>query len=107
MDKKKVIIAVVIISVLLLVWYLMTKKTTPVIDNISQPDSKFPLKRGSQGPEVEKLQKFLFRNIGGDINKVLGPTGVDGKFGSFTEDSVIKVFGKPEVSEELYNSKIK
>jgi hypothetical protein len=81
------------------------------VDNLPKGDNKepnrFPLKRGSVGPEVEKLQKFLYRNIGGDINKVLGPTGVDGIFGKYTEDATKRVLGTIEVSEEVYNSKIK
>lgn len=107
MDKKKIIILIVIIAVALLIWYFMTKKNVIVIDNIKQPDSKFPLKRGSEGPEVEKLQKYLYRNIGGDINKVLGPTGIDGKFGQFTESATKKVFGDIVVTEEVFNSKVK
>jgi len=88
----------------------------------SKPSKKFPLKKGSEGKEVIALQKFLKDEGLGWLLGTFGKNkdGVDGKFGSMTEQAV-KNQQSPytnfktmypdskygEVSEKYYNMFIK
>lgn len=60
------------------------------------PVSPFPLKMGSRGPEVFKLQAWLLRNE--------GAIKVDGVWGPETESKVRQSLKTSSVSEEKYKS---
>jgi len=60
------------------------------------PDTRFPLKFGTCGSNVKKLQAYL--------NKKGHVLDVDGKFGPKTESAVLKVFGVKTVSQEKFKT---
>ena len=59
---------------------------------------EFPLRLGSKGKRVERLQIYLMRNFG-----MFGI--IDDKFDKDLEEIVIKRFKKPIVTEQYYNSR--
>ena len=61
-----------------------------------QETEVFPLRLGSRGKEVERLQVFLMRNLGW----VRKPTGI---FDLHTEERCTKFFKIQEVSKEQYD----
>jgi peptidoglycan hydrolase-like protein with peptidoglycan-binding domain len=63
-------------------------------------DSTFPLKKGSGGSNVEKLQSFL--NGSGGYGLV-----IDGKFGNKTENAVIEEQKPFESFKKMYPNSIK
>ena len=67
--------------------------------------SKFPLKKGSQGEEVRKLQQYL--NSCMAYYLVLTPLDVDGIFGAKTEGMCVTITGNREISQEFYNQYVK
>lgn len=100
MDKKTIYWTLGGIATALLGYYAYKKITAPTITfgEVDEPketptrptvtSSDFPLKKGSTGENVKKLQRFLKAegyNIGTfGANK----DGVDGKFGAMTEKAV-------------------
>ena len=60
----------------------------------------FPLKIGSQGKRVEKLQIFLQSRKGARFPKF----GIDGNFGQETLDNVVKHLGVSEISEPIFKT---
>lgn len=101
---------------------IISSPTEPVKPIKVTPKSTFPLKKGSEGKEVVALQKFLKDEGLGWLLGTFGKNkdGVDGKFGSMTEQAVknqqspfteFKMMypkGKyGEVSEYYYNMFIK
>ena len=101
-SKKKntvVIISIIgfVVIIVLLVILLSKKKTST---NDTYPDnendidqSKFPLKNGSQGTYVSMLQQWLLDN-----GASLPNYGVDGIFGSETENALAVVTGQTSMS---------
>lgn len=67
--------------------------------------SVFPLKKGSQGEEVRKLQHYLNGCL--QYYLVLTPLDEDGIFGAKTEGICVTVTGSREITEEFYNKHIK
>lgn len=67
--------------------------------------SVFPLKKGSQGEEVRKLQQYL--NSCMAYYLVLTPLDVDGIFGAKTEGMCVTITGNREISQEFYNQYVK
>jgi hypothetical protein len=64
-------------------------------ETIATGDDSFPLKRGSQGKRVERLQVWLLRNLGIGGN-------VDGLFDSITEKRLYRALGVKELDKETY-----
>jgi len=62
----------------------------------SQKTETFPLRLGSRGNEVERLQVFLMRNLGW----VRKPTGI---FDLQTEERCKKYFKTDQINKEQYN----
>jgi len=58
----------------------------------------FPLKKGSQGKEVEQMQLWLAKNRSATFPKF----GMDGKFGAETLSQVEKYLGVKEVPEKMF-----
>lgn len=65
----------------------------------------FPLKKGSRGEEVRKLQHYLNGCL--QYYLVLTPLDEDGIFGAKTEGICVTVTGNREITEEFYNKHIK
>ena len=65
----------------------------------------FPLKKGSSGPEVAKLQTWLNKKAA--YYMILTPLNVDGIFGPKTEGMCLTITNSKEVSEDFYNKNIK
>lgn len=85
----------IVISLLLItaviVYVMVQKQKNPGI---------FPLKQGSRGEEVRKLQEWLNKQNAGIT------IAVDGIFGIKTESLLFAVTGKKEISYKEYKSKI-
>ena len=79
-----------------------TKPTTPTPPYIPAPKTDvFPLKKGSKGINVGKLQSYLIKKYG---KSVLPKYGADNDFGSETEAACINKLGTSAVSEIKFNS---
>lgn len=65
-------------------------------------DTAFPLKRGSRGELVRKLQVAILAYDA----KLLPKFGADGDFGSETENAVLKILGKKTVENQADIDKI-
>lgn len=90
--KKGVIITIIILTVLAAAIFFIVKS--------EKRPSVFPLKQGSRGEEVKKLQKYInAQNQGVTLD-------VDGIYGSKTQSAVYMIFGQNEVSKKVYNEKI-
>lgn len=75
--------------------------TTSIFNIFSSGGDSFPLKRGSKGPRVSKLQQALQKLVGQDAMAKFG--GIDGVFGSGTEGALkLAGFGKT-VSEAMFH----
>lgn len=66
-------------------------------------NSIFPLKKGSTGKEVKMLQTYL-RSLD---STALPTKGIDGVFGTETEDWSVKLLGKSDIDEGYFNSVVK
>ncbi len=66
--------------------------------------SKFPLKLGSRGQEVENWQRYLNSNI--SIIFVVGRLIVDGNFGTKTQSETMKQIGSNQVSRTEYGIRV-
>ena len=80
-------------------WLKSLPKALPADLQSSDLDKSKLLKKGSKGAEVVELQKLLLKdysaNLGeGGINK----NGVDGDFGSLTENALKKAKGVTEIT---------
>ncbi len=71
----------------------------------AEPVSVFPLKKGSQGEEVRKLQHYLNSCLAYYL--VLTPLDEDGIFGAKTEGMCVTITGSREISQEFYNQYVK
>ncbi|MCK9562908.1 MAG: hypothetical protein M0R02_09355 [Bacteroidales bacterium] len=90
--KKGVIITIIILTALAAAIFFIVKS--------EKHPSVFPLKQGSRGEEVKKLQKYInAQNQGVTLD-------VDGIYGSKTQSAVYMIFGQNEVSKKVYNEKI-
>ncbi len=108
-EKKYWIIGIVIIVIIIVV-VLVKKKTkkidqastlnfaTPVtIDENKKVVSTFPLMIGSKGPEVKKLQSWLLRNEGAQIN-------VNGIWDQETDQAVKRLLKTDKISQDKYTA---
>lgn len=112
MKNKKVVILVVAIGIVALSYFLIKKKKAQKeADSLfnqsqspSQPVSndEFPLKNGSKGDNVKKLQDYLNLNIKPPMAKLK----VDGMFGPATEAALSSVTSKKTMTKEDFNNKI-
>lgn len=104
MNKRTYIIGGVVLGLGVIGYIVYKKITKPVIvfgdvdsiDSTPNPpketidNSGLPLKRGSKGEKVKQLQRFLIAE-GYDIGRFgINRDGVDGDFGSRTEQAVIE-----------------
>lgn len=76
----------------------------------STGQTEFPLKNGSRGDKVKKLQSLInYLLTSGQVSELMGISrpsklAVDGIFGDNTEHGCRFFFGMREISEALYNS---
>jgi hypothetical protein len=120
MKKEKLIGWAIIAVVVIAIIYLANKrgwlKKVPVLSEIipsgtsKSKSTVFPLKRGSNGSEVSKLQTGINKMLANGVTS-LDRTAVkppllvvDGIYGQKTEDAVNYVFGVKEVDEEKYKT---
>lgn len=69
---------------------------------ISKATSLFPLKKGSKGEAVKKLQVWLNSHI----KLPFLPLSVDGNFGGLTQSAASRIIGATEISEAWYNANV-
>jgi hypothetical protein len=67
--------------------------------------SDFPLKKGSRGEYVKRLQRYLNTRLGNQYVLTLPPLDVDGIFGDKTETMLYCFLSVREVSEALFKQK--
>jgi len=113
--RTKIIIVILILLAAVGIWYWLKKKkestSAPSVvpqSNLNPapaPVSVFPLQKGSVGKEVRQLQTWLYKQNGGSITKLLGPEGIDGKFGPNTESALNKTLGVISVDEVTFKAK--
>ncbi len=112
---KKVIIITGLLAVTgLLTWFILRKKKNNTEDSLltgaSSADT-FPLKKGSQGANVKRLQTHLnglIENANNVMSGISTPDPLlvtDGIFGQLTEKEVLRYYSVKEVSQTLFNSK--
>jgi hypothetical protein len=77
-----------------------TKKTTTYIPTVVERNDDFPLKKGSKGETVKKLQEALITKYG---KQTLPRYGVDGDFGSETTNALIKLGLPTTINESTFN----
>ncbi|HON53702.1 MAG TPA: peptidoglycan-binding domain-containing protein, partial [Bacteroidales bacterium] len=85
-----IVISLLIITAVI-VYVMVQKQKNPGV---------FPLKQGSRGEEVRKLQEWLNKQNAGIT------IAVDGIFGPKTESLLFAVTGAKEISSKEYKSKI-
>lgn len=106
--KKKLLIWSIVIAIVLVVAYFIFKKKkvkTEALASSINVDA-FPLKEGSQGTEVMRLQKYIldqFPNVvTKDGSKVLSKFGADGLWGPETTDAVEAALKRSSVSLDYF-----
>jgi hypothetical protein len=114
--NKKLVLGTSIGLAIIGLWLVFRSKKPKQIDNQPMPDNpppntntnpnpnppvvtrndNFPLKKGSYGARVKELQLVLLKY---DAN-ALSQYGVDGDFGTETENALFKVSGKKTVDTQ-------
>jgi len=110
-NTKKIIAG---FAVVVGVYFIYTYFKKPKMDKRTEPspapspspspspssNDKYPLKKGSKGSNVTKIQKFIL-----GIDPTLLPKfGADGDFGTETEAAIEKLLGKKIVEASDYNT---
>jgi hypothetical protein len=101
MEKNKKLIASILIGTALLIGGIMgygqwkKNKSTGGL-NI---ESGFPLKMGSRGENVKKLQRYLNNKMPSPMKRL----EIDGIFGELTEKALLAVANKNEINEREFN----
>lgn len=100
-------VVIVALSLLLIFWDKIKEKTgkgasadKPATEGVSV----FPLRKGSQGEEVSKLQEHFNKSV--NFYYVLQPLKVDGVFGPLTEGMAVTITGEKTITEKYYNDNI-
>jgi len=95
--QQWIIILVILVVVAIIVIYFKNKNKEIVNEVIV---TSFPLKSGSSGVEVRKIQEYILSK-----NPTSLPVyGADGQWGSETQNAVIALFGKSEITEADYKN---
>lgn len=97
MKQITIISAVVLVLMLAIVMLMYASQRTKATI------TPFPLKKGSRGTEVEKLQQYLNAE---SISIEQPAIAVDGIFGNETETRLYLVTGKYEVNKIWYTNNI-
>jgi peptidoglycan hydrolase-like protein with peptidoglycan-binding domain len=77
-----------------------TKKTTYNPSPVNDGNASYPLKKGSKGESVKKLQEALIAKYG---SQTLPKYGADGDFGSETVNALIKLGLPTTITESTFN----
>ncbi|MCL2413593.1 MAG: hypothetical protein FWC98_05610 [Bacteroidales bacterium] len=110
---KKILLILAISTIIgITIWYFVrqNRKSTGSDSGSSAGTDDFPLRRGSRGNNVMRLQTFLNERIAYANNLFHGVSTprvfliVDGIFGPLTEAEVRRFFTVNEVSRELFTS---
>lgn len=99
--KTWILILIILVAITAIVIYYKNKNKD--VTNESELSSQFPLRKGSSGEEVRKIQEYILTKNPGLLPKY----GADGQWGSETESAVVQLFGKSEITEVEYKSIIK
>lgn len=79
--------------------WLVSKKTPTDLGAYSDLDVNAILSKGSTGDEVSVLQKILIQQYGADLGySGAEKNGVDGEFGSMTENALLNAKNVKEIS---------
>lgn len=116
--KTVLIVGILVVLAVILARWLMKNKNTANGDTSDEQTSggnsqtaSFPLRRGSRGTQVTRLQRWLNSNTSGliyDASDGLiyvsqhNSVGVDGQFGAETERELKAATGMTEVSKDYY-----
>jgi hypothetical protein len=86
---------------------LFKKLRKPSLEKLSSLDVNLVLSRGSSGAEVAELQRILKDELGFDLGfSGVDNKGIDGEFGSITENALMKAKGVKEITlKEMYDEK--
>jgi peptidoglycan hydrolase-like protein with peptidoglycan-binding domain len=99
MDPKKRKIIIVIVSIVVIatiLYFVLKKKDTPSSEVPATNPSAFPLKKGSTGPEVIQVQKYLNQKYSAGL-------AVDGIWGPKTNAAVTNFLQRDNISSDVYD----
>ncbi|MFA5300136.1 MAG: hypothetical protein WC389_18265 [Lutibacter sp.] len=97
MTKKIISYSLIVLFLGLMVYLYYRNKRTENPQSLA-----FPLKKGSTGTEVKKVQTWLNKQL-----TQLTPLAVDGVWGDLTDERAFLILGKREINEVFYNLNIK
>lgn len=91
------------LGIIAVVWgidkYLKSRPKPINSDEYSDLDLNIILSKGSKGAEVSELQRILVDQYGADLGySGVERNGIDGDFGSLTENALLQAKGVKEIS---------
>lgn len=95
--RRKISVIGSLLLVVLVVIFFLFKKTNLTASSINIFPGSFPLKNGSRGENVKKLQRFLNTKVSSGLQ-----LDVDGIFGDQTELTLMWVCEIEEVSRDFF-----
>jgi hypothetical protein len=98
--NKYLIIGLVAIAVVYAIDKYLKSRPKPInSDEYSDLDLNTILSKGSKGAEVSELQRILVDQYGADLGySGVERNGIDGDFGSLTENALLQAKGVKEIS---------
>lgn len=98
--NKYLIIGLVAVVVALAIDKWLKSMPKPIgSDEYSDLNLDMVLSKGSVGDEVSELQKILINQYGADLGySGVEKNGIDGQFGSMTENALLKAKGVKQIS---------
>jgi hypothetical protein len=98
--NKYLIIGLVAIAVVYAIDKYLKSRPKPInSDAYSDLDLNTILSKGSTGDEVSELQRILINQYGADLGySGAEKNGIDGDFGSMTENALLKAKGVKQIS---------
>ncbi len=100
-NKTKAIVGIVIVATIIvfLYFYLRKKKTESTAEKMSINTTAFPLKKGSEGPEVKLIQELILEKYD---KSALPAFGADGKWGDETDAAISKYLKRSSISLDYF-----
>lgn len=95
--KRKITIIGSFLLIVLVITYFILKRNIVVSDSNNLMEGSFPIKYGSRGENVKKLQRFLNTKVSSGLQ-----LDVDGIFGDQTELTLQWVFEIEKVSKDFF-----
>lgn len=100
LDTKYWVLILLILVVIVLIVVYYKNKNKDIKEYEPELPTKFPLRKGSSGEEVIRLQQYILSKNPGLLPKY----GADGIWGNETESAVFSIFGKNEITEQDYKT---